>query len=141
MTRQIQVLLVEDNPGDADLITDALEADKIRIHLSLVEDGQAALDYLRRVPPYADAPRPDLILLDINLPKLDGRDVLVQIKQDEDLRQIPVVMLTSSDNKEDVASCYGLGANCYLTKPVGLAEFQAIVQAIDHFWLSIVKLP
>jgi CheY-like chemotaxis protein len=141
MTVPIRVLMVEDNPGDADLTRETLEAGKIHVEISVAIDGVEALAILRRSPPYTNAPRPDLILLDINLPKLDGREVLAAIKSDASLSQIPIVVLTSSDAEQDVVRCYGMGANCYVTKPVGLVAFQAIVQSIENFWFMVAKLP
>jgi CheY-like chemotaxis protein len=141
MTVPIRVLMVEDNPGDADLTKETLEAGKIHVEISVAIDGVEALAILRRSPPHTNAPRPDLILLDINLPKLDGREVLAAIKSDASLSQIPIVVLTSSDAEQDVVKCYGMGANCYVTKPVGLVAFQTIVQSIESFWFMVAKLP
>lgn len=141
MLDRIRLLLVEDNPGDADLTKETLEAGRVPFDVSVLVDGAEAIAYLRREPPYQHAPRPDLILLDLNLPKLDGRAVLAEVKQRADLRSIPVVVLTSSDAEHDIDRSYALGANCYLTKPVGLAAFQAAVRAVEEFWFSVVKLP
>ena len=141
MTQPLHVLLVEDNPGDAELTREAIESGKIVVRLEVVVDGEQALAYLRRLPPYESAERPDLILLDLNLPKISGREVLAEIKQDEALRAIPVVVLSSSDAAVDISKSYDLGANCYATKPVGLAEFQSIVRAIEQFWFMVVQLP
>lgn len=141
MAKSINLLLVEDNPGDVDLIKEGLESGRIPMTISVAGDGRAALAALRHKPPFADTPRPDLILLDINLPALSGVEVLREIKSDEFLRRIPVVMLTSSDSAQDIATCYDLGANCYLVKPGGLGEFQSLVSAIESFWLSVAKLP
>ena len=137
----IEILLVEDNPGDVRLAQEALKDAKVRNNLHVARDGVEALAFLRREGKYADAPRPDLILLDLNLPKKDGREVLAEIKEDENLRRIPVVILTISKDEEDVLKTYNLHANCYVTKPLGLDRFMEVVQAIEDFWLSIVKLP
>ncbi len=137
----IQVLLVEDNPGDAHLTRIALQDGKMQIQLSIVEDGVEAMAFLRRQGKYANAAHPDLILLDLNLPKKDGREVLSEIKADEALRRIPVVVLTTSQAEEDILQAYDLSANCYITKPVGFDQFVRIVQSIEDFWFTIVKLP
>ena len=139
--RPIGILLVEDNPGDICLTQEALKEAKILNHLSVVEDGEEAMAFLRREGKHADAARPDLVLLDLNLPKKDGREVLAEIKGDEHLRRIPVVMLTSSDAEEDILKSYDLHVNCYITKPVELDQFVTVVKSIEDFWLSIVKLP
>jgi CheY-like chemotaxis protein len=139
--RFFEVLLVEDNPGDAQLTKIALEEGKVRINLNVVEDGVEALLYLRRIGQYATATHPDLILLDLNLPKKDGREVLEEIKADEALRRIPVVILTTSQSEEDILKVYNLNANCYITKPVDFDRFVKIVQSIEDFWFTIVKLP
>lgn len=141
MSRPLGVLLVEDNPGDADLVIETLEQGKLRLEISVVVDGAQALARLLRQTPYEAAERPDLILLDLNLPKVGGREVLARIKQEPALREIPVVVLTSSDAEHDIVGSYQLGANCYVTKPVGLVAFQSIVQAIEGFWFTVVKLP
>jgi len=137
----IEILMVEDNPGDVRLTREALKGGKVLNQLHVAEDGVAALDFLYRRPPYQDAPRPDLVLLDLNLPKMDGREVLARIKSDESLRLIPVVVLTTSQAEEDVLRAYRLNANCYVTKPVDLHQFNRIVQAIEEFWLTVVRLP
>jgi len=137
----IHVLLVEDNPADADLTRETLETSKLRLELSVAMDGIEAMRFLRREGEHVAAPRPDLILLDLNLPKKDGRQILIEIKADSQFRRIPVVILTSSDAERDVAQSYALGANCYVTKPVDLKAFQAIVQAVEDFWFTVVKLP
>jgi CheY-like chemotaxis protein len=137
----IDILLVEDNPGDVELTREALHDTKVHMRLSVVTDGVEALAFLRRQGPYADAPRPDLILLDLNLPKKDGRGVLAEIKDDPALRQIPVVILTSSQAEQDILRAYQLHANCYVTKPVDLDQFVTIVRSIEQFWFTIVKLP
>ncbi len=141
MTRPVRVLLVEDNPGDADLTRDVLEEGKLLLEIAVVQDGEEALEHLLEGFSRAPAEMPDLILLDLNLPKLDGRQVLTQIKAHDALRSIPVVVLTSSDAEQDIVRSYALGANCYVTKPVDLKAFQAIVQAIEGFWLTVVRLP
>ena len=139
--RAIEILLVEDNPGDARLTIEALKDAKVRNHLTHLLDGAAALAYLRQTGPYAQAPRPDLILLDLNLPRKDGREVLAEIKADANLRRIPVVVLTTSQAEEDILRAYNLNANCYVTKPMGLDQFLKVVKCIEEFWLEIVKLP
>lgn len=141
LVKPINILLVEDNPGDADLAREALEDSKMNNHLDVVDDGVKAMAYLRREPPYAEAPRPDLILLDLNLPKKDGREVLAEIKSDDNLKRIPVVILTTSRAEEDVLKTYNLHANCYITKPIDLNQFMHVVRSIEEFWLSIVILP
>ena len=139
--RPIEILMVEDNPGDVRLTREALKGGKVLNQLHVVEDGVAALDFLYRRPPHQNAPRPDLILLDLNLPKMDGREVLARIKSDDSLRIIPVVVLTTSQAEEDVLRAYRLNANCYVTKPVDLHQFNRIVQVIEEFWLTVVRLP
>jgi CheY-like chemotaxis protein len=139
--RAIEILMVEDNPGDVRLTREALKDHKVWNELHVVEDGVAALDFLFRRPPHEHAPRPDLVLLDLNLPKKDGREVLAAIKGDEQLRTIPVVILTTSQAEEDVIRAYQLSANCYVTKPVDFDQFTRIVRAIEHFWLTVVTLP
>lgn len=141
VARPIEILMVEDNPGDVRLTREALKDGKVLNALHVVEDGVAALDFLHRRPPYENAVRPDLVLLDLNLPKLDGRQVLAAIKSDPVLKVIPVVVLTTSEAEEDILSAYQLAANCYVTKPVDLHQFNRIVQAIEGFWLTVVKLP
>jgi two-component system, chemotaxis family, response regulator Rcp1 len=136
-----EILLVEDNPGDVELTREALLESKLHMRLSVVVDGVEALAFLRREGAYADAPRPDLILLDLNLPKKDGRAVLGEIKEDRALRNIPVVILTSSQAEQDIVRAYDLHANCYVTKPVDLDQFITIVRSIESFWLTVVKLP
>jgi CheY-like chemotaxis protein len=139
--REIAILLVEDNPGDARLTMEALREAKVHNRLDHVIDGMEALAYLRRQGRYAKATRPDLILLDLNLPRKDGREVLSEIKTDEHLKRIPVVVLTTSQAEEDILRAYNLNANCYVTKPVDLDQFIKVVQTIEDFWLSVVKLP
>lgn len=141
MASTIEVLLVEDNPADADLTREALESSKLVLNLSVVVDGEECIEFLRRAGRHAGAPRPDLILLDLNLPRLSGREVLAEIKQDPALRTIPVVVLTSSAAEIDVVQSYHLGANCYITKPVDLNSFMAIVASVNEFWFTVVKLP
>jgi chemotaxis family two-component system response regulator Rcp1 len=138
--RPVEILLVEDNPGDVRLTQEAFKEGKILNRLSVVNDGVEALAFLRREGLYADAPRPDLILLDLNLPKKDGRDVLAEIKDEESLKQIPVVVLTTSNAEKDIVETHDLRARCYITKPVDFAQFVAAVELIEDFWFSIVKL-
>lgn len=137
----IEILLVEDNPGDVRLTLEAFNEGRMCNHLSVVEDGVEAMAFLRREGRYADAVRPDLILLDLNLPRKDGRQVLAEIKVDDHLRRIPVVILTTSSAEQDILATYDLHANCYITKPVDLEQFIRVVQSVEDFWLSIVKLP
>jgi two-component system, chemotaxis family, response regulator Rcp1 len=137
----IEILLVEDNPGDVRLTTEALKDSKMHNNLSVVEDGVEAMEFLRREGRYADSPRPDIILLDLNLPRKSGREVLEEIKNDETLKRIPVVVLTTSQDEQDILATYNLHANCYITKPVDLSRFITIVKNIENFWFSIVKLP
>jgi len=137
----IEILLVEDSPDDADLTMDALRDGRVRNRITHVEDGLQAMAFLRREGKYADAPRPDLILLDLNLPKMSGREVLAAVKQDPDLRRIPVVIMTSSDDEKDILAAYNLYVNCYVTKPVDLDQFIGVVKSIEQFWFTIVKLP
>ncbi|MYS79900.1 response regulator [Embleya scabrispora] len=137
----IEVLLVEDDPGDVLMTREAFEDNKVRNTLHVVSDGVEAVAFLRREGKYADAPRPDLILLDLNLPRKDGREVLEEIKADEDLRRIPVVVLTTSEAEEDVLRSYHLHANAYVTKPVDFEQFINVVRHIDEFFVSVVKLP
>jgi CheY-like chemotaxis protein len=137
----IEILLVEDNPGDARLAVEALREAKVGNRLSVVQDGVEAVAFLRREGRYGQAPRPDLILLDLNLPKKDGREVLAEIKADAELKRIPVVVLTTSKAEQDILSMYELHANCYITKPVDLDQFMHVVRSIEEFWLTVVKLP
>ncbi len=139
--KPIEILMVEDNPGDAELALEALEQSKISNTVSVASDGEEAMAFLRRTGKHAGAPRPDLILLDLNLPKKDGREVLAEIKADDDLKQIPVVILTSSQAEEDIVKSYNLHCNCYVTKPIDLHQFINVIKAIEDFWLTIVKLP
>jgi len=137
----VEILLVEDNPGDVRLTKEALKEGKVYNNLHWAKDGVEALEFLKRQGKHAKAPRPDIILLDLNLPKKDGREVLALIKKDSDLKQIPVVVLTTSEAEEDVLKSYELHANCYVTKPVDLEKFIHVVQSIDRFWLTVVTLP
>jgi len=137
----VEILLVEDNPGDVRLTREALREGKVYSNLHWAKDGVEALEFLRRQGAHRDAPRPDIILLDLNLPKKDGREVLSEIKSDENLKRIPVVILTTSKAEEDVLRSYQLHANCYVTKPVDLEKFIVVVQSIDMFWLTVVTLP
>jgi two-component system, chemotaxis family, response regulator Rcp1 len=139
--RAIKILLVEDNPGDVRLTIEALREAKVSNHLSVAPDGVEALAFLRRQGKYAQARRPDLILLDLNLPKKDGRAVLAEIKADELLKSIPVVVLTTSSAQQDVLASYQLQANCYITKPVDLDQFIRVVRSVEDFWLTVVTLP
>jgi chemotaxis family two-component system response regulator Rcp1 len=139
--RNVEVLFVEDNPGDVRLTREALKEGKLRANLHVVGDGVEAMAFLRREDKYAAAPRPDLVLLDLNLPKKDGHEVLAEIKGDDSLRRIPVVILTTSRSEEDILKTYNLHANCYITKPVDLDQFMKVVQSIEDFWLTLVKLP
>ena len=141
LVKPIEILLVEDNPGDADLAREALESSKINNRLHGVGDGEKAMAFLFRKGEYSGVPRPDLILLDLNLPKKDGRQVLAEIKEDDNLKRIPVVILTTSRAEEDVLKSYNLHANCYITKPIDLHQFLHVVKCIEEFWLSIVVLP
>lgn len=141
LSQPIEILLVEDNPGDVRLTLEALEEAKVRNTVHVARDGVAALAFLRRAAAHTTAPRPGLILLDLNLPKKDGREVLAEIKADPQLRRIPVVVLTTSQAEQDILRTYDLGANCYVTKPVDLDQFLHVVQSIESFWLTIVQLP
>lgn len=139
--RQVEFLLAEDNPGDVRLTQEALRESKIRNNLNVVTDGVEAIAFLRRQGKYANAPTPDVVLLDLNLPKKDGREVLAEIKSDPVLKRIPVVIITSSEAEQDILRTYDLHANCYVSKPVDLDQFIKVIQAIENFWLTIVKLP
>lgn len=141
MIEPIQILLVEDNEADAFLTKETLESQRVHVNVTVLSDGVTACDYLLRRPPYEQARLPDLVLLDLNLPGLDGRGVLREIREHAELRRVPVVILTSSDAESDVIKSYELGANCYVTKPVGLQAFQTIVRSVENFWFTIVKLP
>ncbi|MGA9533595.1 MAG: response regulator [Anaerolineales bacterium] len=137
----IEILMVEDNPGDVRLTKEAFKENKIQNNMYVAEDGELALDYLHQRNGYEDAVRPDLILLDLNLPKLDGRQVLQDIKEDPDLKRIPVVILTTSEASEDIVRTYDLHANSYVTKPVDFDQFCKVVHSIEEFWFTVVKLP
>ena len=139
--RPIEILLVEDSPSDTELTVEALASAKVCNRLSVVEDGVKAMEFLRRQGSYANATRPDLILLDLNLPRKDGREVLAEVKADKSLQSIPVVVLTTSQAEQDVLHAYSFHANCYITKPVDFRQFLEVVKAIESFWLTIVKLP
>lgn len=141
MRRPIEILLVEDNEADALLTQEAFGEAKVANRLSVVEDGEQAMAFLRRQGSYRAAAHPDLILLDLNLPKKDGREVLAEIKADDHLKRIPVVVLTTSDAQVDVRRAYDLHANCYITKPVDFEQFLAVVESIEHFWLTVALLP
>jgi two-component system, chemotaxis family, response regulator Rcp1 len=139
--RELEVLLVEDDAGDVELTRCALRKSRFQVILSTVDNGEKALAYLTRQAPYGDATRPDLILLDLNLPRMDGREVLKELKEDDELRSIPVVILTTSDADSDVRQAYRLGANCYVTKPVNLTRFNEVAELIETFWFQVVQLP
>ncbi len=138
---QVCILMVEDNPDDVELTRQTIRDTKLRNNIHVVEDGVKALAFLRREGMYADSPRPDLVLLDLNLPGKNGLEVLEEIKADDDLKRIPVIVLTASDDEADVLAAYNNNTNAYITKPVDLEQFARIVQMIDDFWISIVKLP
>ncbi|GAB0058123.1 Response regulator rcp1 [Candidatus Magnetaquicoccaceae bacterium FCR-1] len=139
--KPVEILLVEDSPGDVELTREALADSKLLNRLYVVEDGEEALDFLRRKGRFAHAVRPDVVLLDLNLPRRDGREVLEEIKGDPELKAIPVVVLTTSRADEDILRTYQLHANCYITKPVDLNQFFAVVKSVENFWFSVVKLP
>jgi two-component system response regulator len=139
--KPIEILMVEDSPTDVLITEEALEQAKVRNHLHVVEDGVQAMAFLHQEDPYTQVPRPDLILLDLNLPRKDGREVLAEIKADERLKTIPVVILTTSRAEEDVLRAYGLHANCYISKPVDFTRFMEVVRAIESFWFTVVTLP
>lgn len=139
--KPIDILLVEDNPGDVRLTIEGLKEGKILNNLSVVSNGVEAMAFLRQEGGYANVPRPELILLDLNLPRKDGREVLGEIKNDDDLKRIPVVILTSSQAEQDIVKSYNLHANCYITKPVELDQFIGVIKSIEQFWLTVVKLP
>jgi len=138
---RVEILLVEDNPGDVRLTREAMKEAKVRNQLHVVSDGVEAIAFLRRQGTYANAVRPHLILMDLNLPRKDGREVLAEIKQDTDLRRIPVVILTTSEAEVDILKAYDLHANCYIAKPVDIEQFLTVVKSIEDFWITIVKLP
>ena len=139
--RKFEILLVEDDSGDVDLTREALKEGKAKVNLSVVEDGVKALEYLRQESPYADGVRPDLILLDLNLPKKDGHEVLREIKSEENLKSIPVAILTTSDAELDILQAYDLGCNCYITKPAEFDQFVKVIDVLEFFWFRFVKLP
>jgi len=140
-TKPIEILLVEDNPGDVLLTQEALRDDKLKVKLSVASDGEEAMDFLLKRNAHTNAPRPDLILLDLNLPRKDGREVLSEIKNDPHLKSIPVVILTTSQAEEDILKAYALNANCYIQKPIDLEQFIKVVRSIESFWFTVVKLP
>ncbi len=139
--RPIEILLVEDNPADAELTIETLQDSKVHNNVHVAEDGIEALDFLRQENGYSNVPRPDLVLLDLNMPRKDGREVLEEMKSDDNLKTIPVVILTTSHAEEDIARTYGLHANCYVSKPVDLKQFGKVVKSIEDFWFTIVRLP
>ncbi len=139
--KPIEILLVEDNPADARLTVEAFKEGKVSNKLTIVEDGVEAISYLRQEGGYAEAPRPDIILLDLNLPRKHGREVLAEVKEDPDLRRIPVIILTTSRDEKDIISTYNLHGNCFITKPVDLDRFLDIVRSVEDFWLTTVTLP
>jgi CheY-like chemotaxis protein len=139
--KPIEILLVEDNPGDVRLTKEALRDGKVQNNLHVVQDGVDAMAFLHREGPYAEKPRPDVILLDLNLPRKNGREVLAEVKSDPELMRIPVVVLTTSKDEQDVLKAYEYHANCYITKPVDLEQFLAVVRSIEDFWFTIVRLP
>jgi len=139
--RPVEILLVEDNAGDIRLTQEALKDAKVRNNMHVTRDGVEAMSFLRREGKYATAPHPGIILLDLNLPRMNGREVLAEIKKDPNLKHIPVVVLTTSEAEQDIVECYGLHVNCYITKPVGLGQFMKVVKSIKDFWFTMVKLP
>jgi CheY-like chemotaxis protein len=139
--RRVNILLVEDNPGDVRLTLEALKESGLHINIHVTKDGIEAMAFLHQEEPHAKAPKPDLILLDLDLPKKDGREMLAEIKADEHLKHIPVAILTTSQAKEDILRTYDLHANCYITKPADLNQFIKVVRTIENFWLTIVRLP
>jgi len=139
--RPIEILLVEDSPSDADLTVDAFSEARVLNNLHWVEDGVEALSFLRRQGQYRDVPRPDLILLDLNMPKKDGREVLAEIKSDSQLKRIPVIILTTSAAERDILKTYELNGNCYVTKPIDVEQFMSVAKIIEAFWLAVVQLP
>lgn len=141
ISKPIEILLVEDSRGDIGLIEEVFEEAKIRNNLYVAEDGEEAIQFLNKKGQYADVPRPDIILLDLNLPKKDGREVLDEVKRDETLRNIPIVVLTTSKAEEDILKSYNLHANAYITKPVDFEQFIKVIKSIEDFWLEVVKLP
>ncbi len=140
-TKPVEILLVEDNPADARLTVEAFKEGKVSNNLNIVVDGVTAMSYLRQEGDYAEVPRPDIILLDLNLPRKDGREVLAEVKEDPDLRRIPVIILTTSRDEKDVIAAYNLHGNCYITKPADLDEFMEAIRSIEDFWLTTANLP
>lgn len=138
---RIDILLVEDDPGDVELTREGLREATMLVNLHVVDDGEKALKFLRKEPPYAEAVRPDIVLLDLNMPRKDGKEALREIKGDPALRSIPVVVLTTSEAEADIAACYDLGVNCYITKPISFAAFTKVVAMIEEFWFTIVRMP
>ena len=141
LDRSIEILLVEDNPGDARLAEEAIREAQVRNNLSWVMDGVEAMTFLRKEGKHQQAPRPDLILLDLNLPRKDGREFLAEIKKDEELKRIPVIVLTTSEAEEDISRSYRLKANCYITKPAQLHQFVNVIRSIEEFWFKVARLP
>ena len=141
MSSQLEVLLIEDDPEDVDLTQEALERSKVMVKLNVVNDGEEALAYLRREGQYQELPHPDLIWLDLNLPGMSGQEILREIRSDDSIKHIPIVVLTTSDADEDILKSYQLGANCYVQKPIGIREFQQMLSALENFWFTVVKLP
>ena len=139
--KSIEILLVEDDPADSELTSEVLKDSKMLAKLNVVDDGIKAIKYLEQRAPYNNAARPDLVILDLNLPRKNGREVLQEIKNDEKLKSIPVCIFTTSDDALDIKKCYEWGANCWITKPIGLKEFTRIVRSIEDFWFTVVKLP
>ncbi len=140
-TKRFEILLVEDNPGDIRMMIEIFKRSKVRANLNVVIDGIEATAFLRREGRYVNAPRPDLILLDLKIPKKDGKELLAEIKNEPDLKRIPVVIITASDAEKDVLESYNLHANCYIIKPVGLDRFRTVMESIENFWFTVVKLP
>jgi len=139
--QRIDILLVEDDPGDVELTKEGLQDAKMLVNLHVVEDGEKAMRFLRKEAPYTEAVRPDIILLDLNMPRKDGKETLAEIKADQSLRSIPVVILTTSEAESDIVKCYELGANCYIAKPISFEAFTKVVAMIEEFWFTIVKMP
>jgi chemotaxis family two-component system response regulator Rcp1 len=139
--KAVEILLVEDNPGDVRLTIESLQEARVYNNLHVAQDGIEALEFLHREGSYSDAPRPDMILLDLNLPRKDGREVLAEIKADRNLKRIPVIILTTSQDEEDIFKTYDLHANCYITKPLDFDQFMHVVRSVEDFWLSVVKFP
>ncbi len=139
--KPIEILLVEDSPGDVRLTIEALKEAKVKNNLNVAKDGVEAIDFLHKTNQFKDAARPDLILLDLNLPKKDGRELLAEIKSDDSLKRIPIVILTTSNSESDILKTYDLHANCYITKPVDFEQFYTVIKSIEEFWMTIVKLP